>query len=328
MKAIYPAKLRTGDTVRVVAPSHSLSILSTETRDIANRRFAELGLRICFGAHVQETDEFNSSSIESRIADLHAAFADHEAKAVFAVIGGYNANQLLRHIDWKLIKNHPKIFIGYSDATALHNSIFNKTGLVTYSGPAYSTFGQALHFDYTLTWFKKCLLENAPLTFRPADTWTDDVWYRDQQNRNPIQNDGWYAINEGEALGRLLGGNLTTFRLLQGTEYFPDLNDSVLFIEDDGSSSYPDFDRSLQALAHVPSFKGVRGLVLGRFQRNSKIERRHIESMIRTKKELSHFPVLANVDFGHTSPMITFPIGGIVRLRVIRDTGSIAIEKH
>src|SRR5680860_1772809 len=139
MKKIFPQKLKKGDKVRVIAPSRSMAIISQETRDIAKNRFEELGLELSFGKHIDEIDDFVSSSIESRIEDLHDAFCDSRVKAIFTVIGGFNCNQLLQYIDWDLIKNNPKIFCGFSDITALNNAIYAKTGLVSYSGPHYLT---------------------------------------------------------------------------------------------------------------------------------------------------------------------------------------------
>ena len=98
MESVYPTKLRSGDLVRVIAPSNSLATISISTRNIAHRRFQELGLSLSFGEHVEEKDEFASSSIESRVSDLHAAFCDEKVKAIFVVIGGYNSNQLLRYL--------------------------------------------------------------------------------------------------------------------------------------------------------------------------------------------------------------------------------------
>jgi muramoyltetrapeptide carboxypeptidase len=329
MNPIYPEKLQKGDSVRIIAPSNSLAFISEPTRDIANQRFQDLGLSVTFGKHVEELDEFSSSSIASRISDLHEAFADPAIKAVFAVIGGYNANQLLDSIDWELIRNNPKIFIGYSDTTVLQNAFFAKMGLVTYSGPAYSTFGQELHFEYTLRAFKKCLMGEESFSITPTDTWTDDAWYLDQNDRHPIENEGWYPISEGSVTGTILGGNLSTFRLLQGTEFFPDLTDSILFLEDDDASTFVEFDRSLQALVQAPSFKKVKGIVLGRFQNKSKISRQNIERFILSRKELSGLPVLANVDFGHTSPIFTFPIGGKAKIQVTSEgTSNITILGH
>ncbi len=139
---IFPSKLQRGDTIAIIAPSRSFSILSSSCIEIANQRFQKLGLQVVFGKYIQEIDAFASSSIESRIADLHWAFSDPSIKAIFTVLGGFNSNQLLPYIDWDLIKNNPKILCGYSDITALQNAIFANTGLVTYSGPHYSSFGQ------------------------------------------------------------------------------------------------------------------------------------------------------------------------------------------
>lgn len=326
MKKIYSKKLQAGDEIRVIAPSCSLGIILPVNREIANDRLSELGFNVTFGKNVEEIDEFRSSSIKSRVADLHKAFLDTKVKAVFAVIGGFNCNQLLKYIDWNIIKNNPKIFIGYSDTTALENAIFAKTGLVTYSGPAWSTFGQKLHFDYTLNHFKKCLMSDEVFAIKPSKDWSDDAWYKDQNKRELIKNDGWLVINKGQASGTLLGANLCTLNLLQGTEYFPDLKNSVLFLEDDEESKTGNFDRDLQSLIHQTSFKGVKGIVIGRFQNASKMDNEKLIKIIKNKAELKNMPVIANVDFGHTSPIITFPIGGEVNIDTKKK--SIVINKH
>lgn len=328
MKKIFPQKLKKGDKVRVVAPSQSMAIISRETRDIAKKRFKELGLELSFGKHIEEIDEFVSSSVESRIKDLRDAFRDPEIKAIFTVIGGFNSNQLLEYVDWDLIRNNPKIFCGFSDITVLNNAIYAKTGLVTFSGVHYSTFGQELYFDYTLDYVKKCLFSKKPFEILPSENWTDDRWWENQKNRNLISNHGWLVINEGKAEGAIFGANLCTFNLLQGTEYFPDLENSILFLEDDEESQPHHFDRNLQSLIHLPEFEGVSGIVIGRFQKASQITDERLIKIIKTKKELEKIPVIANVDFGHTDPMITFPIGGIVNFQSEKGKSRIEIIKH
>ncbi len=317
MQKLFPAKLKPGDEVRIIAPARSLAIITPESRAIADQRLSDLGLNVSFGKHVDESDTFLSCSIASRVEDLHAAFKDQNIKAIFTVIGGFNSNQLLKYIDWDLIKNNPKIFCGFSDITALNNAIFAKTGLVTYSGPHYSSFGQKLYFDYTLDYCKKCLFSDDSYTLTPADYWSDDAWYKDQDNRIQIPNPGWQVIHQGEAEGTIVGANLCTLNLLQGTEYFPSLANSILFIEDDGSSSPVDIDRNLQSLIHLPDFLGVKGVVIGRFQKETDMTPEKLEFIISTKKELDSIPVVAGVDFGHTSPMITFPIGGTAKMSLL-----------
>lgn len=329
MEKILPKKLKTGDKVAVVAPAMSLAIVNKQTREIANQRFKDLGLELVFGKHTEESDMFLSSSVESRIEDFHEALRSPEIKAVISVIGGFNSNQLLKYIDWDLIKKNPKVFLGYSDISALQNAIFAKTGLVTYSGPAYSTFGQKLYFDYTLEYFKKCLFENSDFEISPSEVWTnDDLWWENQDNRNPIPNLGPYVINEGKSEGTILGANLCTFNLLQGTEYFPNLKDSILFLEDDENATVELFDRDLQSLIHQPGFEGVKGLVMGRFENKSKITKEKLTAIIKSKKELAGIPVIADVNFGHTQPMITFPIGGEARINAIPNRTKIEITLH
>lgn len=328
MKKLIPSKLQRGDLVRVIAPSRSLQLISEETKQIANKRFEDMGLTLSFGKHVNEIDDFASSSIESRIEDLHGAFADKSVKAIVTVIGGFNSNQLFRSIDWNLIKNNPKILCGYSDITALNNAIYAKTGLVTYSGPHYSTFGQKLHFDYSLEYFKKCLLSNEPFELQPSKEWSDDAWYMDQDKRELVSNEGYLVIHEGEAGGTIVGANLCTFNLLHGTEYMPSLQDSILFIEDDYESVPHTFDRDLQSLIHQPGFEGVKGIVIGRFQKASKMTNSLLKQIIETKRELKNLPVIANVDFGHSDPKITFPVGGSGMIKVFQGNVQLQIQEH
>jgi muramoyltetrapeptide carboxypeptidase len=314
MERVTPRKLRAGDTIRVIAPARSLAMIDPATRAIADGRLRDLGLRVTFGRHVEDSDAFTSSSVQARIDDLHEAFENVEAAAIFTVIGGYNSNQLLRYIDWELIRAHPKIFCGYSDITALQHAIWAKTGLLTYSGPHYSTFGQKLHADYTVDYFIRCLMADAPFGIQPSAQWSDDAWYQDQDSRTLVPNNGYLVLNEGIAEGRILGGNLCTLNLLQGTEYFPDFAGAIVFLEDDAESQPHTFDRNLQSLIDQRGFEQVRGLVIGRFQKATGMTPDLLRTIIETKRELRALPVIAGVDFGHTDPKITFPIGGTAQL--------------
>jgi len=328
MEKIYPDKLKAGDEIRVIAPSSSMSIIADGPRRIGDERLMELGFKVTFGRHVDESDDFESSSIASRVEDIHEAFRDPNVRGVMAVIGGFNSNQLLRYLDWELIKNNPKALCGYSDITVLNNALYAKTGLVSYSAPAYSSFGQALGFEYTLEYFKKCLMSDKPFMIAPSDKWSDDAWYKDQQKREFIDNPGWLLINEGEAIGTSLGGNICTLNLLQGTEYLPDLTDSILFLEDDEETKAVNFDRDLQSLIHLPGFAGVKGIVIGRFQKASQVTDSLLTQIIKSKKELEHLPVIAGVDFGHTDPKISFPVGGEVKLVARPGQMNIDIIRH
>lgn len=322
MQAIIPNKLKEDDEVRIIAPSRSMAILSEHTKEIASQRFKDLGLDLTFAHHVMDCDLFHSSSIQGRLDDLHKAFRDKQVKAIFTVIGGYNVNQLLDKIDYDLIAANPKILCGYSDITALQNAIYAKTGLVTYSGPHYSTLGMERGMAWSVDYLKKCLFSETPFIIEPSIQWSDDAWYLDQNERHFMPNEGYWQLQKGEAEGTIVGANLCTFNLLQGTAYMPSLQDTVLFLEEDAltaGETAVTFDRDLQSLVQQPMFEHVRGLIIGRFQRASRMSFEILKTIIQNKKELHGIPIVANVDFGHTDPMITFPIGGIISVVVAED---------
>lgn len=315
---MIPKKLKAGDEVRVIAPSRSMTILGDDCKKIATERLEALGLKVTFGKYVMEADEdYLIASAQHRAEDLNEAFKDKNVKAILTVIGGFNSNQILDLIDYEAIKENPKIFCGFSDITALSNSIYAKTGLVTYSGPHYSSFGMLKGFEYELEYFKKMFFSDEEFEVVSSKEWSDDLWFIDQENREFIPNDGMFVINEGTAEGEIVGGNLCTLNLLQGTKYMPNIENKILFLEDDnmaGKIFLMEFDRNLQSLIHTPEFKTVKALVLGRAEKDCIMTKEKWIKMIKNKPELKNIPVIAGVDFGHTTPIIAFPIGGKARL--------------
>lgn len=331
MKYVIPSKLKIGDEIRIIAPSRSLSLLKEETLNLAKENLEKKGYKVTFSKKCKECDMFMSSSVKSRVEDIHQAFKDKKVKAILTVIGGFNSNELLPYLDYKLIKNNPKILCGYSDITALSNAITAKTGLVTYSGLHFSTWAMKKGFEYNLDYFNKCLVEDKKYMVETSETWSDDAWYKDQDNRKFEKNEGYVIINKGEAEGTILGGNLCTFNLLQGTEFMPSISNSILFLEDDdmaGSFFGVEFNRNLQSLIHQPNFKKVKGIVIGRFQKKAEMNIEKLKYIIQSKKELKFIPIIANADFGHSNPFITFPIGGTVKISALKGNAKIEILKH
>ena len=319
---IYPNKLKPGSHIRVIAPSRSFKIISEETREIAKKRFADMGISVSYSKHCDEIDDFVSSSIASRLEDLHEAFADKSVDGILTAIGGFNTNQLIDKIDYTLIKNNPKILCGFSDITCLCHAITAKTDVVTYSGPHFSSFGMVHGFDYTLDYFKKCLLENNPYQVIPAKEFSNDEWFMDQEKRNFTPNSGFWVINKGngsEFEGKLVGGHVRCLSSLQGTEFWPSLENTILFLEEDEETNAVLFDRLLQSLIHQADFKHVKALIIGRFKPESKIDRNLLEQIIHTKEALKELPVIANFDIGHSTPIITYPIGGRISLKMRED---------
>lgn len=327
---MIPNKLKSGDEVRVIAPSRSMKILGEDCIKIATERLEALGLKVTFGKYVMEADpDYMCTTVEHRVEELNEAFRDKNVKAILTVIGGFNSNQILDYIDYEAIKENPKIFCGFSDITALSNAIHAKTGLVTYSGPHYSSFGMLKGFEYTLEYFKKMFFEEDEFEVIASKTWSDDAWFIDQENRHFEENDGMFVINEGVAEGNIVGGNLCTLNLLQGTEYIPNIENKILFIEDDEQSGpvfLMEFDRKLQSLMHMPEFKTVKGIVCGRAQKGAIMTNEKWIKLFKNKPELKNIPIIAGVDFGHTTPIITFPVGGYAKMEAKGNNAKLFIK--
>ena len=198
---MIPEKLKVGDEVRIIAPSRTMAILKEDCINFAIKRLESLGLKISFAKHVNDFEQdYMCTNAIDRANDLNEAFRDENVKAILTVIGGFNSNQILKYLDFELIKNNPKIICGFSDITILLDAIYAKTGLVTYYGPHFSSFGMEKGFDYTFEYFKKIFVENErEITINSSKQWSDDAWFLDQENRDFIDNQGMFIINEGEA---------------------------------------------------------------------------------------------------------------------------------
>lgn len=307
-------KLNVGDEIRVIAPSRSLSIVKQEDFDKALKFLSDKGFIISFSQNSREIDEANSSSIQSRVDDIHNAFIDKNVRAILTCIGGFNVNQILEYIDYSIIADNPKILCGFSDITALVNAIYAKTELITYHGPHFSYFGRDKNIEYTYHYFEECLMKTEEYFINPS---------KDAKE--------YYVIQEGNCMGEIIGGNLCTLNLLQGTEFMPNLRNKILFLEDDnivGDYFLYEFERNLQSLIQTIGFDEVKGIVFGRFDSSCNMDIHTIKRIISTKKQLKTIPVIFNVDFGHVRPIITFPIGGSVKISAYGNSVSIKILNH
>ena len=269
MERVFPKPLVSGGHIRVVALSTSLGIVNESVRREAQTQLEAHGFHVSFAEHALDVDTLRSASIEHRVADLHAALDDPDVDMILAARGGFNVNQLLPFIDFEKVRSARKPICGHSDITALVNAVWARSGLVAYLGPNFSTLGMKQGAEYTWEAFTQSLSQPASQTLAVSHFWSDDKWKEDQDNRTFELNEGPWVLQEGEATGTLIGGNLCTLNLLQGTPYMPSLKGAVLFIEDDaltGSFTINEFDRNLESLFQLPGADEVCGLVLGRFQ--------------------------------------------------------------
>lgn len=315
---IIPDSLKKGDEIRIIAPSRNANILSDETIEIAKSTLENMGFVVTFGKSIRNCFDalYDTASVEDRVNDLMDAFKDKNVKGILTVIGGFNVNQIIDSLDYDVIRNNPKVICGYSDITALLVSITAKAGLVTYYGPHFSTFGIKKGNEYTIEHFNKMLINNEIVSVVPSNKWSNDMWFLDQENREFIENDGMAVINPGKASGTILGGNLCTLNLLQGTEFFSKCDDVILFIEDDGMADdnfLKEFDRNLISLIQAVGRNRVKGIVVGRAELNCNMTVDKWKLLF-SNKGLDNIPIVVNADFGHTNPMLTLPLGGYAEM--------------
>jgi len=302
---IKPPALKKGDTIGLVTPAsplfeaHRLLIEVTE-------KMHNLGFKTKPGKNIFKRYGYLAGTVQDRIDDLHAMFADPEVKAIIAIRGGYGSAQLLPHLDYELIKKNPKILMGYSDITSLLLGIHAQTGLVTFHGPvAESTFT-----DYTRSNMQHALMStDAPWTV------PDAPYEANLQTSNRI-----WAYRGGVSTGRLLGGNMTLFTSLLGTPYEVDTSDAILFFEEVGEEPY-DLDRMLNHMKMAGKFDRCKGVIFDKmpsvkpadyepaFYRNLSVEQ-VIEDVFKD----FDFPVCIGFSLGHIKNKPTMPMGIHVKL--------------
>ena len=165
--------------IRVIAPAASLANLALANKELAEERLKSLGFNVSFGKHAFERDMFGSSSVQSRVSDLHEAFQDPDVDLVMAAFGGANSNELLPYIDYELIKNNQKIFCGFSDITALQDALFKKSNLINLYGPCFSHFAMKQGFDYIEKAFMDIIKgKQRQFDIIDSEEWSDDKWHK------------------------------------------------------------------------------------------------------------------------------------------------------
>lgn len=310
-------------TIRVIAPSQSWQQGKLSAYRRAIRSLEATGYSVDFGTNIKERDSFGTASIESRVADLHDAFTDSSVRVVLCLDGGWSANQLLPHIHWELLKANPKPIIGYSDCTVLLNAIYARTGRVTYLGPLLTTLGDKDTGKQSLAGLTSAL-EKTDYRVERGSVWKSGGTIFCTERR-------WNVLNTGTAEGVLIGGNLGSLYLLQGTPYMPTFRqDTILAIEDDdeaGINSVKEFDRRLESILQQSNARRyIVGVIVGRFQISSGVTRRAVTIILR-QKFASSIPIVCDVGFGHTLPMATLRLGGTMRMELnSKNEGSLYVR--
>lgn len=317
IKNTLPPRLKKGKFIGIIAPADPVAGVCSE--DSIKQAYAYLknkGFSIIESRSVKlHTEKHTAGTAQFRVKDIHDLVKRKDVGCIMAFWGGFNSNQLLDKLDYNLIKKNPKIFIGYSDVTALTTAITTKTGLITFSGPGVISFAKPEPFDYTWDYFEKmCINPQEKVIIEPSTKYADDLFFLREDNDHRIikVNEGIKVFNYGKTKGEIVAGNLQTLLLLNDTEYLPDMTGKVLFVEEDETSTPAHVDRFFCQCKQLGWFDKIIGLVLGRFTEQSNfLQDDSLEDILKDYLSDVKFPVLYNVDFGHSDPLITIPNGGI-----------------
>lgn len=282
--------LQRGGRIALVAPS---SPFARDRFERACHTLEYMGYRLTPGKSIFQERGFLAGTEAERAGDLVSAIAAPEVSAIFCIRGGYGSSRLLPWLPFAVLRNSPKIFLGYSDATFLHLAFWHEMGWITFHGPNLIDL-----IDRP---------EERERVFQALSGHLEFAWHLEDRQ----------VLKPGLVTGPLLGGNLTCLSHLLGTPYFPDLKGALLLLEDRGEAPYR-LDRMLNQLKLAGMFEGIGGLLLGHFQDCG--EPRRIGEIVLDLVRSWPFPVVAGLPFGHGYPNEVVPLGALFTLNTFEGT--------
>lgn len=326
-----PKALGRGDLIAIVSPSSSISKFPKRiARAISN--FQQLGFRTVLMPNALLCDGYGAGTPQQRADDINAAFARRDIAGILCSTGGLTANAILPLLDYDLIKSNPKVFCGFSDITTLLLAIASRSAIVTFHGPTLlPSFGDYEGpIDFTGSHFFSVVTSSEPTSFVPVASQcaVENLYWDRDDNRSLSMNKASEVISFGPkrtVSGILMGGNLQTIVMLLHTEFMPAMDGSILFLEEEGLSSAW-YERYILELERAGVFGRISALMLAKpsnsFREDAPAERPLLALLKRIADEYS-LPVLANLDCGHTKPLLTLPLGIMASLDT--DTSSLSL---
>lgn len=298
--------LKKGDRIGIVAPGSPIPIAILK-KGIGV--LEKMGFDVKLGKHVYDVSEFTAGTPLNRACDINMFFSDPRIKTIIAGKGGYNCNQVLPYLDYDLIKKNPKFFFGLSDVTAILNAISVKTGITTFHSPTALMIGGGRDGQA----FSKFSRDNFM-----------EAIFGSKKNYIKVKNAKrkWTVLKNGNAKGKLFGGNLESIVSILGTEYEPAWENRIFFWEcvDDK------VERISQLLTHLKLAKvydKISGMIIGRPTDIDFNGKRYSDfkicKMISELLKDHNFPIIYGVDFGHIKDNIVLPIGGEVSFETKND---------
>ena len=284
---IIPEKLVKGDTIGVVAPSNPIIGDNIEELEKARKIIEIDGFKVKYSKNLFSNTNGYSSTEKEKADDINEMFKDKEVKMIWCAKGGENSNSTFEYLDYELIKNNPKIVCGYSDITSITNIITQKTGLITFSGINFKTIAT----DETEYSYKEAIKR-----------------FVDGSLEIGKEDDEYQIIRQGQAEGKLIGGNLSLTRGMVSGKYSIDFTDKILFLEELGFETDPALASNfLYYMKQNEVFDKIKGLWIGNYEHESGIKLEQI--VLDVIGEEYSFPIIKSNNFGHTERKTVIPIG-------------------
>lgn len=293
MEVIKPPKLNKGDLIGIISPASSPDDLTRIEKGV--NYLERLGYQVEVGKNVGQNCGYLAGKDEQRLEDLHYMFSKPEIKAILCVRGGYGSPRLLNLIDYNLIKKNPKIFVGYSDITALQMAFLKKAGLVTFAGPML-----AVDFWNEVSPFTEQMFWEVITSKKKFGKVT-----------NP-ENEKFYILKNGETEAQVIGGNMALICSIMGTNYMPSFKDTILMLEEIGEAPYR-VDRMFNQLKLAGALDQLKGIILGRFvdcyESDEYKKTLTLNEVIDDYMGKLEIPVVYNFKHGHVKDNITIAFG-------------------
>ncbi|MTI65927.1 MAG: LD-carboxypeptidase [Firmicutes bacterium] len=302
---LKPKRLKRGATIGVIAPSSCDDIRKTH---LAEKFLINEGFKVKMGKSCYESYGYLAGSDQIRAKDINDMFKDDEVDGIICLRGGYGSVRIIDLIDYEIIKNNPKVFLGYSDITALHIAINQLSDLITFHGPMLSSDMIKDFKRYSYDYLFDNLLK---------------------EGRNKLENPKDEKIKclvKGRAKGKITGGNLALVTSTIGTEYEIDTKGKILMLEDIDEQPYR-IDRMLNKLRLSGKLKDAAGIILGDFNNCIPNKRENSLTLMEVINDIIkplNIPTVYNVKFGHCNPTMTIPLG--IEIEMDSEKGNLVIN--
>ncbi|MEM1324869.1 MAG: LD-carboxypeptidase [Bacteroidota bacterium] len=308
---VKPRRLEKGDTIGVITPG---SYISDKALEKGIKNLESLGLKVKLGQHIRAQRGFTAGTDQQRLDDLHRMFEDREVQGIWCARGGYGCTRLLPDIRYDIIRDNPKVFIGYSDITALLQAFHVETGLIGFhAAVASSDFTR-----YTRRYLRRILFEDKRRTeFEPS-----------RGNRRRGKRDDLFktrTITSGRARGRLFGGNLSLLAALAGTPWELKAYNKLIFLEEVGEKPYR-VDRMLTQLRQSAYLQNANGIAMGIFN-GCEADRNDLSLTLQETLDdrvgSLQMPSTYGLSFGHIDDQIVLPVG--IEAELDADSGRLTL---